>query len=155
MLEQNRSLLALLEPVVTALGYEVLGIECRQQKNGLVLRLYIDSASGIVFEDCVRVSRQISGVLDVHDSIKEKYDLEVSSPGLDRPLFTLSQFEKFLGQKVTVKLTRKVNKRRKITGVIREVGDSFVLVNEAGKDYVIPADFIESARIVPNFCINH
>lgn len=150
MLGQDVELFALLEPVITALGYEPLGIKYLREKHGLILRVYIDSASDIVLEDCALVSRQISGVLDVHNPIKEPYDLEVSSPGLDRPLFTLPQFESFLGQKVKVRLTEKVNGRRKITGFIREVGDTFVLLNEAEKDHLIAADFIESAQIVPD-----
>ena len=151
MLEQNKELLALLAPVITSLGYEMLGIKYCQQKNGLTLRIYIDSTSDIVLEDCVRVSRQVSGVLDVHNPIKQQYDLEISSPGLDRPLFTLPQFENFLGQKVKVVLARKLDGRHKITGFIHEVRDTSVVVTEAGKEYCIAADIIESARIVPDF----
>jgi ribosome maturation factor RimP len=89
MHRQHNELIDLLEPVVTALGYEMLGIEYFKQKDGSMLRLYIDNDVGITIDDCTRVNNQVIGVLDVHDPIKEKYFLEISSPGLDRPLFTL------------------------------------------------------------------
>ena len=84
-----------------------------------MLRLYIDNDAGITIDDCARVNHQVIGILDVHDPIKEKYFLEISSPGLDRPLFTLAQFQRFLGEKVKLKLREKIEERRKVTGVIK------------------------------------
>ena len=149
MHRQHNELIELLEPVVSALGYEMLGIEYFKQKDGSMLRLYIDNDAGITIEDCTRVNHQVIGVLDVHDPIKEKYFLEISSPGLDRPLFTLAQFQRFLGEKVKVKLHEKIEERRKIKGVIKEVEETAVLINEDGVDYLIPADVIDSAHLVP------
>jgi len=150
MHRQHNELIELLEPVVTALGYEMLGIEHFRQKDGSMLRLYIDNDVGITLDDCTRVNHQVIGVLDVHDPIKEKYFLEISSPGLDRPLFTLEQFQRFLGEKVKMKLREKIEKRRKITGVIKAVEETAVIVGADGVDYVIPADAIDSARLVPD-----
>lgn len=142
-------MIELLEPVITALGYEMLGIEYFKQKDGSLLRLYIDSDAGITLDDCTRVNHQVIGVLDVHDPIKERYHLEISSPGLDRPLFTLKQFQRFLGQQVKIKLREKIDERRKFTGVIKAIEETAVLVSEEGIDYLIPADVIDSAHLVP------
>ena len=98
--EQIRELLA---PVVNDMGYELWGIEYLQGR-GAVLRLYIDHEAGITVDDCVAVSHEVSGVLDVEDPIPGEYNLEVSSPGMDRPLFELSQFERYLGEQVQLKL---------------------------------------------------
>ncbi len=149
MHRQHSELIELLEPVITALGYEMLGIEYFKQKNGSLLRLYIDSDAGITLDDCTRVNHQVIGVLDVHDPIKERYHLEISSPGLDRPLFTLKQFQRFLGQQVKIKLREKIDERRKFTGVIKAIEETAVLVSEEGIDYLIPADVIDSAHLVP------
>ncbi|RKZ49028.1 MAG: ribosome maturation factor RimP [Gammaproteobacteria bacterium] len=149
MNRQHSELIELLEPVVTALGYEMLGIEYFRQKDGSMLRLYIDNDAGITIDDCTRVNHQVIGVLDVHDPIKEKYFLEISSPGLDRPLFTLEQFQRFIGEKVKMKLREKVEDRRKIKGVIKAVEETAVLISDDGVDYLIPADAIDSAHLVP------
>ena len=149
MHRQHNELIELLEPVVKALGYEMLGIEYFKQKDGSLLRVYIDSDAGITIEDCTRVNHQVIGVLDVHDPVKERYNLEISSPGLDRPLFTLEQFQRFLGQVVKMKLREKVAERRKIIGVIKAVEETTVLVSENGVEYLIPADVIDSAHLVP------
>lgn len=151
MYRKHNELIELLEPVVTALGYEMLGVEYFKQKDRSMLRLYVDHADGITIEDCTRVNHQVIGVLDVHDPIKEKYNLEISSPGLDRPLFTLEQFQRFLGQEVKIKLREKVDERRKITGVIKEIEETAVLISEAGVEYLISADVIDSAHLVPKF----
>ncbi len=148
MYRKYNELIELLEPVVTGMGYEMLGVEYFKQKGGSVLRLYIDHADGITLDDCTRVSHQAIGVLDVHDPVKEKYNLEISSPGLNRPLFTLEQFQRFLGQEVRIKLLEKVDNRRKITGVIKKIEETAVLINEAGIEYLIPADVIDSAHLV-------
>jgi ribosome maturation factor RimP len=149
MHRQHNELIELLEPVVTALGYEMLGIEYFRQKDGSMLRLYIDNDAGITIDDCTRVNHQVIGVLDVHDPIKEKYFLEISSPGLDRPLFTLAQFQRFMGEKVKMKLREKIEDRRKFKGVIKAVEETAVLISDDGVDYLIPADVIDSAHLMP------
>ena len=148
MNRQNSELIELLEPVVIALGYEMHGIEYFKQKDGSLLRLYIDHESGITLDDCTRVNHQVIGVLDVHDPIKERYHLEISSPGLDRPLFTLEQFKRYLGQEVKMKFRERFNERRKIRGVIKAVEEKAVLVSKDGVDYLIPDDVIDSAHLV-------
>ena len=149
MHRQNSELIELLEPVVLALGYRMLGIEYSKQKDGSLLRLYIDHESGITLDDCTRVNHQVIGVLDVYDPIKERYRLEISSPGLDRPLFTLEQFKRYLGQEVKMKFREKLDGRRKIKGVIKAVEEKTVIVSEDGVDYLVPADVIDLAHLVP------
>ena len=149
MHKHNSDLIELLEPIVMALGYEMLGIEYFKQKDGSLLRLYIDNVSGITLDDCTRVNHHVIGVLDVHNPIKERYHLEISSPGLDRPLFTLEQFKPYLGQEVKMKFRERIDERRKIKGVIKAVEEKAVLVSEDGVDYLIPAEVIDSAHLVP------
>jgi len=104
---------------------------------------------GITLDDCRFVSQQLSGVLDVEDPIAGNYDLEVSSPGLDRPLFTLDHFRRFRGRKVRLRLVAKLGGRRKLEGRILEVDQEAVLVGVDGETLTIPLSVVESARLVP------
>ncbi len=151
MYRQNQVLLDLLEPEVVALGYELLGIELNQNGNGSVLRVYIDKPDGIVVEDCVRVSHQIAGVLDVEDPVHGNYELEVSSPGLDRPLFTIEQIKKFIGETVKLKLYEKHNGRKRFVGILSSVNDEDIVINCEDEEYNVPFRLIERARLVPQF----
>jgi ribosome maturation factor RimP len=148
MYKQNIQLLSLIDPVVSAMGYELLGIEHLNQGRYSLLRLYIDNDQGITLSDCERVSHQVTGLLDVEDLIKGTYNLEVSSPGLDRPLFTLAQFGRHLGEDVTLKLSSMLEGRKKLQGRICEVGDEYVLIESDGKEYKVPANAIQQAHIV-------
>ncbi len=134
------------------LGYELVGVEFTGQgKGAALLRIYIDHADGITLDDCVEVSHQVSGVLDVEDPIKENYRLEVSSPGLDRPLFELAHFERFKGSKVRLKLLGKIDNRHRFTGVLDGVEENQVLIEADGTRYRIPFELIDSAKVVPEF----
>jgi len=143
------TLVKLLDPVVQAMGYEMLGIEHIPNGQGSTLRIYIDNEQGIKLEDCSRVSQQIAGVLDVGDPIQGTYDLEVSSPGLDRPLFTVEHFRRFIGVEVKLNLREKIAGRRKLVGEISTVSDERVDVIDTGINYQIPVDVIDKARLVP------
>ncbi len=137
---------------VELLGYELLGIELTGQgKSGMLLRIYIDHPEGIVLDDCVQVSHQVSGVLDVEDPIKERYQLEVSSPGMDRPLFEKAHFERFKGSRVRVKTHEKIEGRHRFTGELGGVEDNQVLIEDDGTLYRIPIDLVDSARVIPEF----
>ena len=149
MYRQNRHLVELLDPVIRALGYEMLGIEHLTRGHLSLLRIYIDSDSGIGLDDCQRVSHQVSGVLDVHDPIKGSYNLEVSSPGFDRPLFTLEHFRRFIGQTVRIQLHEMTEGRRKLAGRITAVHGDSVAVNVEGTECLVQADNIDKARLVP------
>ena len=151
MYRQNQKLLELFDPVVTGLGYDMLGIMHHTKGHGSLLRIYIDSETGISVDDCARVSEQLTGVLDVEDPIRGAYDLEVSSPGMDRPLFTLEHFRRFVGQQVLIQLYEKLNGRKRYKGEIKVVNEDHVSIDDSGIEYSIPADSIERARLVPGF----
>jgi ribosome maturation factor RimP len=142
----------LLRPVVESLGYELVGIELLEHgPHGRLLRVYIDHEQGITVDDCGAVSHRVSGVLDVEDPIPGHYDLEVSSPGLDRPLFEAAHFERFKGSRARLKLRAKLDGRRKLVGVLGGLEERQVLILEQGECYRIPLELIESARLVPEF----
>ncbi len=138
----------LIEPVVNGLGYELVGIELSSGRRSALLRIYIDQEGGITVDDCERVSHQVSGVLDVEAPIPGEYVLEVSSPGLDRPLFRKDHYERFTGSQVKIRLARQVEGRRNFTGFLREVKGDLVVLEEDGKVYNLPLDAIDKARLV-------
>jgi ribosome maturation factor RimP len=142
----------MLRPVVEGLGYEFWGIEFRSQGHQSLLRLFIDHAeNGIGIEDCESVSRQASSVMDVEDPIQTEYTLEVSSPGMDRPLFRLDQYEAFAGHQVQLRLRMAFEGRRKFQGLIKGVEGDDVVVVVDDHEYLLPFDSIEKANIVPVF----
>ncbi len=142
---------SLLEPEIKGLGYEFVGAVFGQAENGMTLRVYIDKDDGIVLDDCARVSRQISALLDVEDVIDVAYLLEVSSPGLDRPLFTAEQFAREIGQSVRLKMTTMVSKRRKFTGELVAVEDNRIVLEFDDTQTTLNIDDIESAKLIPTF----
>lgn len=146
----DKQLQELLAPVVTALGYELVGIvRLSQGGHNVLLRVYIDSPVGITLSDCELVSYQVSGVLEVNDPIPGHYTLEVSSPGLDRPLFTLDHFRNEIGHKVRVHLNRPINARRNFTGILQRIQDCNVIIVADGTEYSLPYEEIREANIVP------
>ena len=147
MYRQNQDLVNLVNPVISAMGYELWGLEYIPQGKSSLLRIYIDNESGITVDDCARVSDQVAGVLDVNDPIRGHYDLEVSSPGLDRPLFTLEQFARYQGSDVRLRLRGKLDGRRNFNGRIEEVRDGVVRILDDGNSYSIPGDQIDKANI--------
>jgi ribosome maturation factor RimP len=142
---------ALLAPVVESLGYQCWGIEFLSQGRHSLLRVYVDHANGILVEDCEAVSRQISGVLDVEDPIAAEYTLEVSSPGMDRPLFTIEQFALHAGEQVKIKLRSPFDGRRNFQGLLRGVEEQDVVVLVDDHEFLLPIDLIDKANIIPRF----
>ena len=139
----------LIRPTVSALGVELWGVEHIVQGRFSVVRIYIDKGGeGVTIEDCEKVSRQISGIFDVEDPIAGEYTLEVSSPGLDRPLFELSQFERYVGSVVTVRLRAPLEGRRKFKGVIQKVEADTVCLLVDDKEHMLPASTIDKANLV-------
>jgi len=142
----------LLVPLVEALGYQCWGIEFLAQGRHSLLRVYIDHENGIAVEDCEKVSRQISAVLDVEDPISGEYSLEVSSPGMDRPLFTAPQFAAYQGSEVKIRLSAPIERRRNLQGVISAASDETVEVTDAeGKHWHLPLASIDKANVIPAF----
>lgn len=151
MRQAENRLTQMTRSVVEPMGYELVGVEYFQRGNGAILRVYIDTAQGITLDDCTAVSHQLSGVLDVEDPIQGRYDLEVSSPGLDRPLFGIEHYERFRGRKAKVKLAAKLDERRNFEGVLGGVCDGRLLLEVDGGIRELPLEMIESARLVPEF----
>ncbi len=143
---------ALLEPAVAAMGCELVGVEYHPRGRHSLLRVYIDREGGVTVDDCAAVSEQISGVLDVEDPIHGQYSLEVSSPGLDRPLFTAADFVRFAGHDVRVRLRLPQAGRRRFAGRLLGCEDGEVRVRDAaGELFRLPLADIEEARLVPEY----
>ncbi|HIG65760.1 MAG TPA: ribosome maturation factor RimP [Methyloprofundus sp.] len=153
MKQAPEHLLELIEPVVEGLGYECVGVEYNSHPKHGFLRIFIDAEQGVGMEDCTKVSHQVSGVLDVEDPIAGEYNLEVSSPGMDRPLFKLTQFEQFIGHIAEVNLFKPVDGRRKITGLIEKVEDDNVYLQQDGQVYKVPFQAMSKARLEPDYSI--
>lgn len=137
----------LLAPTVIALGYELWGIEYISQGKDSVLRIFIDSDQGITVDDCAKVSHQISGILDVEDPIQGEYTLELSSPGLDRPLFYLPQYESYIGHKVHIRLAVAENNRRKFAGILTGIKNDIIAVEVDGQVYELGYGNIIKAQV--------
>lgn len=157
MSTKTDELTAMLAPVVEGLGLglELQGIEFAPSRGHGLLRLYIDVVDGsrmVTIEDCEAVSRECSGVLDVNDPIASAYTLEVSSPGLDRLLFTPAQAMRFAGQQARVALALPQDGRRRVQGtLLRMDGDLLVLGLADGDEFAVSFDNIDKARLVPDY----
>lgn len=144
------SLNRLLAPAVESLGYELVGVEYQGGGKSGLLRIYVDKPGGITLDDCQKVSHQVSGLLDVEDPIRGKYTLEVSSPGLDRPLFNAADFARFAGRQVKVRLLMAMDGRKNFIGELKGLRDGQVLISQDGKEIVFPVEQIDKARLVPD-----
>jgi ribosome maturation factor RimP len=140
-----------IEAAVRGLGYELVGIEYHSQGRRSLVRVYIDTPEGVTVDDCERASHQISGALDVDDPIRGQYALEVSSPGLDRPLFTAEHFQRFSGSRVRLRISPPLEGRRNFAGVLLGLRDDRVVVAQEDGEVEIPLHHIEQARLVPEF----
>jgi ribosome maturation factor RimP len=145
---RQSQLVELVEPAVAAVGFELWGLDYVPQRNHAILRIYIDGPNGVNVDDCARVSRQVSAVLDVDDPIQTEYTLEVSSPGLDRPLFHLDQFARYVGEKVVIRLRVPFERRRNFTGTLIGVEGEDVVVHVDDNEYLLPFESIDKAHIV-------
>jgi ribosome maturation factor RimP len=131
------------------LGCELWGIEKLQQGRQVVLKIYIESAEGINVDDCARVSRQVSAILDVEDPIPGEYMLEVSSPGVERRLFKPEHFNVCKGEKVQITLRQAFDGRRKFKGLLCGLEDEEVVIRvDDAQEIVLPMDSIERARVL-------
>ena len=149
MASKEQQLNDLLKPLVEALGYDFWGLEYISQGKNSVLRVFIDKEEGIAVDDCAVVSRQVSGVMDVEDPIASEYNLEVSSPGLDCPIFTLEQFKQFVGESVEVKLRYAYEGRRKFKGQLVGIEDEEdIVVHVDNHEYLLPIDAIDKANLI-------
>lgn len=139
-----------LASLVTTMGYEFVGCELQPQGRGSVLRIYIDSENGIKLADCSRVSYQVSAMLDVEDPIAGQYVLEVSSPGLDRPLFEIEQYQKYIGSRIKIRMRTPLNNnRRNFVGILVRIDNMNIHLLMDQEELVLPFADIEKAKLVP------
>ena len=150
MSKRAEQLKELLAPVVEDLGYTLWGVQYLQGR-GAVLRLFIDHDDGINVDDCALVSHEVSGVLDVEDPIPGDYNLEVSSPGLDRPLFELSHSERYQGESVQLTLLAPVAGKRKMTATLVAVDGDTLVMELDGESLRVPYSQVDRARLQPRF----
>lgn len=145
-----------LKKLIMSMGYDFVGCETALQGRQVVLRIYIDALPesgrrGVTVDDCSRVSRQVSAMLDVEEPFQGRYVLEVSSPGIDRPLFELEHYQRFVGSMVKIKLRSPVNKRRQVKGVLLSVeGEAIHVLVDGSQAMVLPFAAIEKANVVGN-----
>ncbi|MBD2809836.1 ribosome maturation factor RimP [Xenorhabdus sp. Vera] len=135
---------------VEALGFELVGLEFIRARVS-TLRVYIDSEEGITVDNCADVSHQVSAVLDVEDPISVLYNLEISSPGLERPLFKAEHYQRFLEEEVNLVLRMAMQNRRRWQGIIKAVDGEMITVTVDGKDEVFALSNIQKANLVPHF----
>lgn len=152
-MKASEKLEKLIEPVVASLGCELWWVELARDGRDSLLRLYIDSAQGVDVDDCERVSREVAALLDVEDPITGAYRLEVSSPGLDRPLAKLSHFERFRGEQVRVEMLVPVDGQRRFKGQLLGVEGEAVVLKTGKGEQRLPWVDIDKARLVPNMDI--
>jgi ribosome maturation factor RimP len=160
--ETSREIQHIVEPVCHANGYELVDVEFTRAQVGWVVRVYIDrpsdvpQTSPISFADCERLSRELSTVLDVEDPVPHAYSLEVSSPGLDRPLRTAAHFQRYAGETVKVALAEPLEGRKNFKGVVKGVvppgpDATLVVIEVDGAEFRLPIQSIASARLVPDW----
>ena len=153
----------LAEPYVRYAGFDLIEVQYGREPSGWVVRLFIDapaasggegsaiSAGKVGLDDCERVSRDVSAALDVADSIPHAYQLEVSSPGLDRPLRRERDFARFVGQSARIRLNDGVEGRRNFHGTLQAAKDGRVEIACDGRSYTLPIDDIQKANLVPDW----
>jgi ribosome maturation factor RimP len=145
----REKLIALTEPLLGQLGYELVDLEYSPGRMRAQLRLFIDRTGGIGLDDCERVSREISALLDVEDPVPTGYALEVSSPGLDRVLRTPAHFQRFVGERVRVELLNPRDGRRRYTGRLAALNDAGIELEVDGAMVAVPFAQIGRARLAP------
>jgi len=143
----------LVDPVLEDMGYELVGVEYIASGKHSILRVFIDTDNGIGIEDCERVSHQLSAIFDVEDPIAGQYNLEVSSPGIERPLFHIGHYQRFLGNDISLRMVRPIDGQRKFKGSIgsvSEINHTIELITALGP-LTLDIDMIEKANLVADF----
>ena len=136
----------MVKPISDELNYEIYHVEYVKENGEYYLRIYIEKEGGITLSDCEALSRRVSDLMDEKDPIPEAYFLEVSSPGLNRTLFTEAHYKRFVGREVMVKLTKAIEGKKSIKGILKEVNEENIIV-EADTLISIPKEKVKSANI--------
>lgn len=149
--ERDRQLVAriwqLAEPVIEAEAMELVEVQYRREPQGWVLRLYVDKEDGVTIDDCTTVNRVIGDLFDVADPIEHAYHLEVSSPGLDRPLRKYEHFEREVGNVIKVVTSIPFENRRKFKGILTGAESDAITLDCDGQSYSIPLAVVERASL--------
>lgn len=141
----------LIEPSISALGYELWGLEILMQGHSTLLRIYIDAEAGISVDDCEKASRQIAALLDVENPIAGEYVLEVSSPGMDRPLYKAEHFARFAGSMIRLQLRYPFEGQRRFKGLLVGMEGEDVVLRVEDSEYLLPFESVEKANVIPSF----
>jgi ribosome maturation factor RimP len=141
----------LFEPVVNGMGYDLIEIEHFPNPKHGVLRLYIDKEDGVTVDDCSSVSHQISALIDVEEPVSGHFNLEISSPGLDRPLRRLQDFQRFTGSLVKLKTAMPLEGQRNFKGRLLEADEDKIVIETDDEEISLPMSAVEKARIVPEY----
>ena len=151
MRREQTHLWELFEPVVNGMGYDLIEIEHFPNPKHGVLRLYIDKEGGVNVDDCSSVSHQISALIDVEDPVRGQFNLEISSPGADRPLRRLKDFQRFTGSLVKLKTVMPLEGQRNFKGRLLEASEDTVVIETDDEEISLPMSAVEKARIVPEY----
>lgn len=151
MRREQTHLWELFEPVVNGMGYDLIEIEHIPNPKHGILRLYIDKEDGVTIDDCSAVSEQISALIDVEDPVRGHFNLEISSPGLDRPLRRLKDFQRFTGSLVKLKTSMPLEGQRNFKGRLLEANEDVLVIETDTEEISLPMSAIEKARLVPDY----
>jgi len=138
-------------PVLEELGLELVEVQYRREQSGWVLRLVIDKQDGVSLVDCATVSREISQLLDIEDFIDQAYNLEVSSPGLNRPLKSMADFQRFTGRKARIKTLEPIGGERIFIGTIQKTEEETIILEIGRREVAIPLSQVSKARLEVEF----
>lgn len=156
MLNDPYGVVPIVEPVIVGMGYDFWGLECQVNQNTAQVRIFIDHSEGISLDDCSRVSQQLSAVLDVEDPVQVPYTLEISSPGINRKLFSIEQMQNSVGSQVKVKTTWPVNERRNIRGILKQAdSEKITVISKENEEFVVPVEAIKNAKLDLEINVNN
>jgi ribosome maturation factor RimP len=151
MLDIARRIEGLIRDAVEDEGFEVVGVELAQTGRSPVLRVYVDRPGGVTVSDCAYVSRRVGVLLEVDDFIPGSYTLEVSSPGLERPLFSEADYRRFQGREIRLQAVEKIEGRRNFSGRIKAFSNGIVQLDCEGEIFSVPLDRVKKANLVYRF----
>ena len=143
----EKKLTDMFSPVIESMGFELVAVEVSGDGGRAVMRVFIDSPDGITVDNCADISYQVSGILDVEDPLRGKYTLEVSSPGLDRPLVTLEHFNQFMGERMKIRCFEPVLGRKRFTGRLESIENETLIIAVDNEVYEIPLEIVEKANL--------
>ena len=145
--QQAEVIRALVEPLVAYAGMELIDVEYGREPSGVILRLIIDKPGGVTIDDCSYINRLAGDLLDAKDSVPGSYNLEVSSPGINRPLQKKDDFERFAGQKVLIKTRELIDGRKNFKGILNGTRDDFIVISSEKTVFSIPFELVSKARL--------